>query len=92
MNLYLNVESINEYKIFIHKRSRKKYEIEIDKLTHQLDIMPKGSYAVFDDDETVGDVVIVHNDDYKQNMDNDMQLYEKLFVPLAPDQIGIILL
>ena len=54
--------------------------------------MPKGSYAVFDDDETVGDVVIVHNDDYKQNMDNDMQLYEKLFVPLAPDQIGIILL
>lgn len=91
MSLYLHVDTVNEYRIFIHKRSRKIYNIDKDTLVKQIDIMPKASYATFDDDNTVGDVVIVRETDYVESMDNDMNSFSKMFVPLAKEGFGITL-
>ena len=91
MSLYLQVETIKEYRVFIHRRSRKTYSIDNDILVKQIDIMPKASYATFDDDNTVGDVVIVREKDYVESMENDMNSFSKMFVPLAKEGFGITL-
>ena len=91
MSLYLHVDTVNEYRVFIHRRSRKIYDIDKDTLVKQIDMMPKASYATFDDDNTVGDVVIVREIDYVESMDNDMNTFSKMFVPLAKEGFGITL-
>ena len=89
MSLYLHVDTIDEYRVFIHRRSRKCYDIDRDTLVKQIDIMPKASYATFDDDNSVGDIVIVVRQDIKVEKGQDFNQIKSQLFPINAKKMGI---
>lgn len=53
-------------------------------------MLPLSSYASFDDDNVVGDIVILHERDYVEEIEKDMDKHKEKFVPInINERIGI---
>ena len=88
--MYWNyILSVGEYDLYLHKRSRKKVNIDEKTLQEQIDILPKSSYATYDDDNSVGDIVIVVRQDVKVEKGQDFNQIKSQLFPINAKKIGI---
>ena len=88
--MYWNyILSVDEYDLYLHKRSRKKVNIDEKTLQEQIDILPKSSYATFDDDNSVGDIVIVVRQDIKVEKGQDFNQIKSQLFPINAKKMGI---
>ena len=88
--MYWNlILSVSEYDLYLHKRSRKKINIDEKTLQEQIDILPKSSYATFDDDGSVGDIVIIVRKDIEVEKGQDFNNLKSQLFPLNAKKMGI---
>ena len=88
--MYWNlILSVGEYDIYLHKRSRKKVNIDEKTLQQQIDILPKSSYATYDDDNSVGDIVIIVRQDIKVEEGQDFNSLRSQLFPINAKKMGI---
>ena len=88
--MYWNfILSVGEYDLYLHKRSRKKVNIDEKKLQQQIDILPKSSYATYDDDNSVGDIVIIVREELEIEDKQDFNQIKSQLFPINADKIGI---
>ena len=90
MILYFNIFEYDSYTVYVHRRARREYTLVEENIKKTIDMLPLSSYASFDDDNVVGDIVILHERDHVEGIEKDMDKHKAKFVPINKNErIGI---